>query len=240
LETLAPACACRSLPPVRYALLLTLALLACARAPVAQTANTLPVETGELPHGTAAQFDSLMVDVQSLASGIRVDMRYRGAGNFTGAPLPGYDANRAFLRREAAQALARVQARLEREGATLLVWDAYRPVRATLAMVDWTRRVGREDLVRDGYIAARSRHNLGVAIDLTLADAATGEPLPMGTAFDTFSTAAHTDSATGPAMANRDRLRRAMEAEGWRNYAQEWWHFSFAVERPLRFDVPVR
>ena len=107
-------------------------------------------------------------------------------------------------------------------------------------MVDWTRRAGREELVRDGCIAARSRHDLGLAIDLTLADAATGEPLAMGTAFDTFSTAAHTDSATGPVMANRDRLRPATEAEGWQNYAQEWWHFSYAVERPLRFDVPVR
>ena len=220
---------------MRYALLLTLATLACATTPAPQ-----PVETGELPHGTAAQFDSLLVDVRSLAPGIRVDLRYRDAGNFTGAPLPGYDANRAFLHREAAQALARVQRRLEGEGLALLVWDAYRPVRATLAMVDWTRRTGREHLVRDGYIAARSRHNLGVAIDLTLVDAATGEPLGMGTAFDTFSTAAHTDSATGPPMANRDRLRRAMEAEGWQNYAQEWWHFSFPVERPLRFDVPVR
>jgi D-alanyl-D-alanine dipeptidase len=107
-------------------------------------------------------------------------------------------------------------------------------------MVDWTRRTGREALVRDGYIAARSRHNLGVAIDLTVADRTTSQPLSMGTAFDTFSTAAHTDSATGAVMANRDRLRRAMAAEGWQNYPQEWWHFSYAVERPLRFDVPVR
>ena len=224
---------------MRYAALLPLlATLACTRAPAAQAAAS--VDTGELPAGTTAQFDSLLVDVQRLAPTVRVDLRYRDAGNFTGAPLPGYDANRAFLRREAAEALARVQERLEGEGLTLLVWDAYRPVRATLAMVDWTRRTGREALVRDGYIAARSRHNLGVAIDLTVADRTTGQPLSMGTAFDTFSTAAHTDSATGAVMANRDRLRRAMAAEGWQNYPQEWWHFSYAVERPLRFDVPVR
>ena len=226
---------------MRIAPLLTLlTALACARPPEPQTAAAVAANTGELPTGTPAQAESLLVDVQSLAPGIRVDLRYRGANNFTGAPLPGYEANRAFLRREAAQALARVQQRLEPDALTLLVWDAYRPVRATLAMVDWTQRVGREDLVRDGYIAARSRHNLGLAIDLTLADRTTGEPLQMGTAFDTFSTAAHTDSATGPAMLNRDRLRRAMESEGWSNYAQEWWHFSFTAERQLRFDVPVR
>lgn len=212
-----------------------LAALGCARSTAAP-----PVDTGELPVGTAAQAESLLVDIQQLAPGIRVDLRYRGTDNFTGAPLPGYEGNRASLRREAAEALARVQRRLEEEGMTLLVWDAYRPVRASVAMVEWTRRVNREDLIRDGYIAARSRHNLGVAIDLTLADRATGTAVDMGTPFDTFSTSAHTDSATGAVMANRDRLRRAMSAEGWRNYEQEWWHYSYPVERPLRFDVPVR
>jgi D-alanyl-D-alanine dipeptidase len=113
-------------------------------------------------------------------------------------------------------------------------------VRATLAMVDWTRRVGREDLLRDGYIASRSRHNLGLAIDLTLADRATGRELEMGTPFDTFSPAAHTANATGTAAANRRRLQAAMESEGFTNYDQEWWHFSYEVPRPVRFDVVIR
>jgi D-alanyl-D-alanine dipeptidase len=145
-----------------------------------------------------------------------------------------------MLRREAAAALARVERRLAAEGLTLLVWDAYRPVRATLAMVEWTRRAGREDLLRDGYIASRSRHNLGVAIDLTLADRATGRPLEMGTAFDTFAPTAHTANATGPVAANRARLVAAMAAEGFANYDQEWWHYIYTVERPMRFDVPIR
>lgn len=55
-----------------------------------------------------------------------------------------------------------------RPSAVCLVFDAYRPVRATQAMVDWCTRAGREDLLRDGYIASRSRHNLGLAVDLTL------------------------------------------------------------------------
>jgi D-alanyl-D-alanine dipeptidase len=109
--------------------------------------------------------------------------------------------NRAFLRREAAQALARAQRRAAREGYGLQVYDAYRPVRATLAMVDWTRRVSREDLLSDGYIASRSRHNLGLAIDLTLIKRSTGHELATGTPFDTFSAAAHT--------ANALQLRRA-------------------------------
>jgi D-alanyl-D-alanine dipeptidase len=107
-------------------------------------------------------------------------------------------------------------------------------------MVDWTRRVGREDLLRDGYIASRSRHNLGLAVDLTLVSAATGRELAMGTAFDTFSSAAHTANAAGEVAANRRRLVRLMEAEGFTNYAQEWWHFSYDVPDPRRFDLPIR
>jgi D-alanyl-D-alanine dipeptidase len=154
--------------------------------------------------------------------------------------LPGYEGNRAFLRREAARALAKVQDDLRTQGLSLKVFDAYRPVRATLAMVEWTRRVNRPDLLNDGYIASRSRHNLGLAIDLTLIEASTGRELEMGTPFDTFSLAAHTANATGAAALNRQILKDAMERRGFVNYDQEWWHFSYDVPNPLRFDRVIR
>ncbi|MEO7361253.1 MAG: M15 family metallopeptidase, partial [Gemmatimonadaceae bacterium] len=171
---------------------------------------------------------------------IVVDMRYRNAGNFTGAPLAGYRGNHALMRREAAQALARVQASLKVRGLGLKIWDAYRPVRATLDMVAWTVRVHREDLVRDGYIADKSKHNLGVAIDLTLVTLANGRELDMGTPHDEFSTNAHTANATGAVAGNRATLVNAMAAEKFVNYDQEWWHFSFVVPNPMRFDMIVR
>jgi D-alanyl-D-alanine dipeptidase len=180
------------------------------------------------------------VDVRSVDSTIRVEARYATADNFTGAPLPGYEANRIFLRREAALALGRVQERVRRRGLSLLVYDGYRPVRATLGMVAWTERVGRTDLLDDGYIARRSRHNMGVAVDLTLVDTTTGRPLEMGTPYDTFTADAHTANATGEVARNRRMLVQAMEAEGFRNYDQEWWHFSFAVEGAVPFDRVVR
>jgi D-alanyl-D-alanine dipeptidase len=107
-------------------------------------------------------------------------------------------------------------------------------------MVAWTRRTGRESLVRDGYISDRSRHNLGLAIDCTLIDRRTGQELDMGTPFDTFSAAAHTANATGNVAANRARFVAAMAREGWTNYAQEWWHFSYDVAAPRRFDIVIR
>ena len=62
----------------------------------------------------------------------------------------------------------------------------------------------------------------------------------MGTPFDTFSAAAHTANATGATAANRQRLRTIMESEGFANYDQEWWHFSYPVPDPVRFDVVIR
>jgi D-alanyl-D-alanine dipeptidase len=229
--------------PRRWLTAVLLASGACAPARRVATAPTPappPPNTADLPIASADQAQRLLVDVRQLDSTIRVDLRYRGNSNFTGAPLPGYEGNRALLRREPAAALARVQRALRPAGLTLLLLDAYRPVRATEAMVRWTERTGRTSLLRDGYIASRSRHNLGVAVDLTLVDAATGRELAMGTEFDTFSSAAHTANARGEVLANRLRLRQAMEREGFVPYDQEWWHFSYPLDSPLRFDVVVR
>ncbi|HEX9129260.1 MAG TPA: M15 family metallopeptidase [Gemmatimonadaceae bacterium] len=222
---------------------LTASLALCGCVQASPPATTLPpapsVNTEETAVAPDAVADTLLTDVRTLDPRIVVELRYATANNFTGAPLPGYLANRAFMRREAAAALARVEGDLWPRGLGLKVFDAYRPVRATLAMVAWTQRVNRPDLLTDGYIASRSRHNLGLAIDLTLIDIATGKELEMGTPFDTFSAAAHTANASGEAAANRQKLKAAMERDGFVNYDQEWWHFSFNVPNPLRFDRPI-
>ena len=217
-------------------------LVACVSPPVGTApAPVVPaVNTTETEIAPDAVADTLLTEVRSLDPTIVVELRYATANNFTGAPLPGYLANRAYLRREAAAALARVQRDFRGRGLGIKIFDAYRPVRATLAMVDWTERANRSDLLKDGYIASRSRHNLGLAIDLTLIDLATGRELEMGTPFDTFSAAAHTANASGEAATNRQKLKSAMEREGFVNYPQEWWHFSFNVPNPLRFDRPIR
>jgi D-alanyl-D-alanine dipeptidase len=233
---------------MRKILIIGLCGIACAppspapkSPPRVQTvAKAPPVNTEETAVAPDAVADTLLADVRSFDSTIAVDLRYATPNNFTGAPLPGYEANRAYLRREAAAALARVQKDLKPRGLGLKIFDGYRPVRATLAMVDWTARVHRPDLLSDGYIASRSRHNLGLAVDLTLIELPSGGELEMGTPFDTFSAAAHTANASGLAATNRQKLKSAMEAEGFVNYDQEWWHYTFSVPNPLRFDRPIR
>ncbi len=211
--------------------------------PLAPVTRDTSITTAlDVPAGTAADADTLLTDLRTLDSTIVVDLRYRDANNFTGAPLPGYEGNRAFLRREAAVSLAKVQGALKAEGLGLLVYDGYRPVRATEAMVAWTVREHREDLVTDGYISDRSRHNLGLALDCTLIDLKLGRPLDMGVAFDTFSADSHTANAVGQVAANRARFVAAMAREGFKNYEQEWWHFSYDVPAASlrRFNEVIR
>ena len=214
--------------------LLELLLSAAARA------QTPPVNTEPVAIAPDSEARRLLVDVRSQDSTIRVEARYATNDNFTGAPLPGYEGNAALLRREAAEALGRVQRRLATGGLGLKVFDGYRPVRATEAMVAWAERTGQPNLLTDGYIASRSRHNLGLAVDLTLVELTSGFELPMGTPFDTFSDSAHTANATGRVRSYRQLLVRVMESEGFRNYEREWWHFMFELPEAKAFDVPVR
>ncbi len=179
-----------------------------------------------------------LVRVTDRASRLREEIRYATSDNFTGAPLPGYEVAAALLRPTAADALARVQRRLEERGLGLLVWDGYRPVRATTAMVEWAERTDNEWVLDEGYVARRSNHNRGNTVDLTVVDLATGVPLDMGTSYDHFGEAAHTENAEGEVMRNRRLLRDAMAAEGWENYPQEWWHYTHPSEDGF-VDVPI-
>jgi len=121
------------------------------------------------------------VYLRDVAPGIAQDMRYAAADNFTGRPLPGYDAGECVLRREVALALQKVQAELARENFSLKVYDCYRPTRAVAAFVHWAKDGARASptkrffpalekrmLFAQGYIAAQSAHSTGTAIDLTL------------------------------------------------------------------------
>ena len=184
--------------------------------------------------------DSILVDVRSSDPTIQTDLRYATANNFTGAPLPGYEAPRALLRPDAAAALSRVQARLRGRGLGLRVLDAYRPVRASRAMVDWARRTGNRSLVSKGYIPERSRHNLGTSVDVTLVDLATGTEVILTTAFDNFTGAADTANATARALRYRKLLVQAMESEGFSPFGRAWWHFNYPAEGAAPLDRVIR
>ena len=215
----------------RYPAALGISLAACTAAQEQEAPRDI---------GSDSMAAAVMIDITELDQTFQIYPSYATEHNFTGAVLPGYEARRILLRRQVAVPLARAQDDLKSEGLGLRVFDGYRPVRATLAMVDWAEASGRVDLLDDGYIARRSRHNLGVAVDLTLIDLETGRELDMGTEYDTFTEDAHTMNAAGEILERRLRLKEALEAVGFENYDKEWWHYSYRVEDAVAFDVVIR
>jgi zinc D-Ala-D-Ala dipeptidase len=195
--------------------------------------------TPEQPTAPDSIARTKLTDLTTAVPGAHFELRYATTNNFTGAVLPGYGVARPLLRREAAAALLQVEQELEAKGLSLKVWDGYRPLRGTLGMVAWCEKNHRTDLLDSGYIARRSRHNQGVAIDLTVIDLKTGIEFDMGTPFDEFSERAHTANATGLQATNRAILGDAMRRAGFVNYVDEWWHFSFDVPDPMPFDLPL-
>lgn len=198
-----------------------------------------------------------IVDVREIEPAIRTDIRYAGSNNFVGAPVDGYEAAKCLLSRSAAEALARVQRELAPEGLGLLVYDCYRPQRAVDHFVRWAADtadvstkaefypdVDKERLFDEGYIAERSGHSRGSTVDLTLVRDDGAEVLDMGTPYDFFDPRSHTESPeiTDQQLANRLRLRDAMETRGFRNYAAEWWHYTLRDEPypDVYFDLPIR
>ena len=209
-----------------------------AASPAVAGRPATPVPPSPLPT-TPALARAGLVDVRTYARAIVLDVRYATADNFTGRPLPGYCRPWAFLKRTAARRLGRVQRRLEGAGLGLKVFDAYRPARATRAMVRWARRSGNEWVLAQGYVARRSNHARGTTVDVTLVQLPSGRELDMGTRYDAFTPRSHTLNARGAALRARLRLRRAMSREGFANYRREWWHYDLDPGGARRLDVPL-
>ncbi|MBK7827972.1 M15 family metallopeptidase [Nannocystis sp.] len=200
---------------------------------------TTPAPTSPVPPTTPSPRPPPpgFIDLRAALPGACFTPGYAAADNFTGAPLPGYAAAGAWLLAKPAAALARVQAALAADHLSLLIFDAYRPRRASEAMVSWAEQHDRGDLLRGGYIARKSNHNHGTTVDLGLATPDC-RPLDMGTAWDTLDPRSHTTAATGAPLKNRLRLRQAMRAAGFRDYPREWWHFSLPLAGTTPRDVP--
>lgn len=165
-----------------------------------------------------------MIELTKLDSSILLDIRYATDDNFVGRKV--YSEARAFLQRPAAEALIRVHKQLEGEGLGLVIYDGYRPWAITKLFWEVVRPDQRK-FVADP--AKGSKHNRGCAVDLGIYDRKTGKAVPMPSGFDEFSERASPDyrSGTDEEHANRDKLRRMMEAEGFTVNPNEWWHFDY-------------
>jgi D-alanyl-D-alanine dipeptidase len=195
--------------------------------------------------------------VTDIISTAELEIRYFSNDNFTGAVVDGYEAPKAILTREAAEALKNAADALYENGYYIKIFDAYRPQRAVNHFIRWAQdlndtkmkekyypELDKSVLFELGYIAEKSGHSRGSTVDLTLVEISTGEELDMGSGFDFFGEISNhgTHLITPEQEKNRNILRDAMVDAGFEVYPEEWWHYKLKNEPypDTYFDFPVR
>ena len=144
------------------------------------------------------------VFLDEVLSGVRWDAKYATWDNFTGTPVDGYEVNRIVSSRALADALLDATTRAAGVGFGLLLWDAYRPQRAVDRFIEWSAQpedgrtkqrfypnIDRAEMFPRGYVAPRSGHSRGSAVDLTLYRLDTGELTAMGGGHDLMDERSH-------------------------------------------------
>ncbi len=178
-----------------------------------------------------------LIDLQSLDSGIKVDLKYAGTDNFL--KLNVYDGLRkAYFPCEVATRLCNAQFYLKQLNAnySLIIFDATRPLHVQQMMWD---SLDMPPDIKYAYLSppfSISLHNYGCAVDLSIIDLKTNKLLDMGTVFDHFGKLSQpvyewqflkTGELTQEAFENRKLLRRVMQLANFFPITSEWWHFNF-------------
>ncbi len=196
-------------------------------------------EAQHLPEG--------FVYLNEVIPSIEVELRYAGNHNFIGKPIPGYIKQKPIITKQAAEALKKVQIELNKQNLGLKIYDAYRPQQSVDFFVDWAKNINdtlkklefypnvkKELLFKEQYIAARSGHTRGSTVDLTIIDFYSEEKkeLDMGSPYDFFGQQSWVtyENLTSNQLENRKLLQGVMKKYNFRNYEQEWWHFTLKDE----------
>jgi len=197
-----------------------------------QSAETIVI----LKSATEKYLDSLgLVNVYSLDSSLRIDIRYSTADNFIGKDLYG-DFAACYLQKDVAEKLIIAHRLLHNRFPyyRFVIYDGARPVSIQQMMWD---SVDLPPAERQKYLSNPgnySLHNFGAAVDLSIEDE-DGRELDMGTPYDYFGTEAHPRNEqtlfsegklTAVQIMNRELLRGVMRDAGFSGIETEWWHFN--------------
>lgn len=235
--------------------ILPLLLLACRPADAGVSTSSVVVDEVIIDSAPApapmTHWDTLMlnrglVDVTTLGlSNVTIDLRYATDDNFAGHNMYG-DFNKAYLHKDAAESLRKALAILQADDPKwgVIIYDAARPLSVQRVMFDVVKGTTRQK-----YVAPPNGggpHNYGIALDIGLTY--DGQPVDMGTPFDTFNETAHITAEpllvkqgeiTREAMDHRVMLRRAMTQAGFRTYSREWWHFTRYTSKYARSRLKI-
>ena len=201
-------------------------------------------------------FTALNDQINDDLEAFEITIRYFSENNFVGRPIPGYNANKAYLTTETKRALLNAHKEFIKLGYKVKIFDAYRPQMAvdyfsfwvanlkdTINKSQYYPNVDKSELFAKGYIAKKSGHSRGSAVDITLIDIKTGEEVDMGSPWDFFDpiSSIHSSQVSSQQLANRKLLADIMTKHGFKSLDEEWWHFSL-INEPFPntyFNFPI-
>ena len=163
-----------------------------------------------------------LVDLEKIIPDMVMDIRYATTNNFMKEKI--YTLSKAYARKPVAEALKKAQKEFKNMGLGIIMYDAYRPYKATVKFYE---------LYHDTtYVASPyrgSRHNRGCALDMSIVDLKTKKEVKMPTEFDSFKKEAwpSTPIADPEARKNRELIIKVMKNNGFKVNSSEWWHFDF-------------
>jgi len=166
--------------------------------------------------------ENRLLDVRGMIPDARFIITYATDQNFLKRKI--YPSAELFLRKPAAEGLVKAAEILRKQGLGLVLYDGYRPYAVTVLFYE---EVGDTTFVADPRKG--SKHNRGMAIDLSMYNLKTGKLLEMPSGYDEASERAYHEYAGGSDLAKRNRqiLRSAMEEAGFSIFKYEWWHYDF-------------
>ncbi len=245
-------------------LLFVVALVACDSSQSAQASNAEPgsrrsqrvkkarakksepqvkVLNDSLHQGTLPQG---FVYVKDVIPDVIEELRYNTTNNFMGERADGYQANRAILTVEAAQALKGAADELRDKGYVIKIYDAYRPQSAVSHFVQWSKTADERNKA-DYYPTMSKRSLFGRYISRKSGHSRGSD---MGGHFDFFGQASHTafvgsyplGQVTTSHRKMRLMLKDVMTRHGFKAISNEWWHFTLKREpHPTTYyNFPVK
>ena len=180
-----------------------------------------------------ADGDNKLVDMRALIPDAQYDVTYATPNNLVKRAV--YPTAEVFMRKPAALALKQVHKALKKQGLGLVLFDGYRPYRVT--------EIFYEEIKDTTYVAdpkKGSRHNRGMAIDLSMFDLKTGKRVSMPSNYDETTPRAFHDymDSDSASLKHREILKNAMVAVGFQINKHEWWHYDFkGYQKCFTYDL---
>jgi D-alanyl-D-alanine dipeptidase len=112
---------------------------------------------------------------------------------------------------------------LKKQGYTIKIWDAYRPLSAQQVL--WNTFPNPNFVAKPDPKNIRG-HQLGATLDMTLCTL-TGKEVQMQSKFDDFSSRAYWSYKRNSVQEKHYQIMdKAMRQAGFVGYSKEWWHYS--------------